>query len=174
MPKGVMRLQASTAIILTVKAISKDKTRSRSSTAEWPVYIYTRNTIEVFFQIDSHGERAPPTSGKATLEDTKALDSSFEQIDICDKGFYVALDKNYEKIVVMFGAGLRLIYGDKIGEYMEKVMSWKIEEYTSVNVPAILKDTRHKDYEKWLLSNPHLCWPPWAHVTHMRIARQYY
>jgi hypothetical protein len=118
--------------------------------------------IEVFFQIDSHGERAPPTSRKATLEDTQALGSSFEQIDIGDKGFYVALDKNYEKIFVMFGAGLKLIYGDKIGEYVEKAMSWNIEEYASVNPPAIPKNIRHKDYEEWLLSNPHLCWPPWA------------
>ncbi|PUU80489.1 hypothetical protein B9Z19DRAFT_1123453 [Tuber borchii] len=40
------------------------------------------NTIKVFFQIDSHGERAPPTSGKATLEDTQAVGSSLELIDI--------------------------------------------------------------------------------------------
>ncbi|PUU81056.1 hypothetical protein B9Z19DRAFT_1063006 [Tuber borchii] len=129
------------------------------------------NTIEVFFQIDSHGERARPTSRKATIEDTQALGSSFEQIDIGDKGFYVALDKNYQKIFVMFGAGLKLIYGDKIGEYVEKAMGWNIEEYASVNLPVIPKDTRHKDYEEWLLSNPHLCWPPWtrAGVYHWEI-----
>ncbi|PUU72978.1 hypothetical protein B9Z19DRAFT_1136207 [Tuber borchii] len=120
------------------------------------------NTVEVFFQIDSHGERAPPTSHKATLKDTQALGSSFEQIDIGDKGFYVALDKNYEKIFIMFGARLKLIYGDKIREYVQKAMSWNIEEYASVNAPAIPKDTWHKDYEEWLLSNLHLCWPPWA------------
>ncbi|PUU82582.1 hypothetical protein B9Z19DRAFT_1061686 [Tuber borchii] len=106
------------------------------------------NTIDVFFQIDSHGERATPTSYKATLEDTQALGSSFEQIDIGDKGFYVALDKNYDKIFVVFGAGLKMIYGDKIGEYVEKTMIWNIEEYASVNPAAIPKDTWHKDYEE--------------------------
>jgi len=59
----------------------------------------------------------------------------------------------------MFGAGLKLIYGDKIGDYVEKAMCWNIEEYASVNPQEIPKDVRHKDYEEWLLSNPHLCWP---------------
>ena len=90
------------------------------------------------------------------------LGSSFEKIDVGEKGFYVALDKNYEKIFVMFGAGLKLVYGEKIGNYVEKAMCWNIEEYASVNPPEMPKDSRHKEYEEWLLSNPHLCWPPWA------------
>jgi hypothetical protein len=45
---------------------------------------------------------------------------------------------------------------------VEKGMRWNIEEYALVNPPAILKNMRHKDYEEWLLSNPHLCWAPWA------------
>ncbi|PUU80002.1 hypothetical protein B9Z19DRAFT_1063801 [Tuber borchii] len=99
-----------------------------------PVFGSNCNMIEVFFQIDSHGEHAPPTSHKATLEDTQALGSSFEQIDIGDKGFNVALDKNYKKIFVMFGAGLKLIYEDKIGGYVEKAIVWKNEEYASAGV----------------------------------------
>ncbi|PUU82448.1 hypothetical protein B9Z19DRAFT_1061825 [Tuber borchii] len=83
------------------------------------------NTIEVFFQIDSHGERAPPTSRKATLEDTQALSFSFEQIDIGDEGFYVALAKNYEKIFVLFDVGLKLIYRDKIGDVTTKDTNMK-------------------------------------------------
>ncbi|PUU76142.1 hypothetical protein B9Z19DRAFT_1066872 [Tuber borchii] len=110
--------------------------------------------------IDAGGERAPPISRQATLEDTKALGSSFDQIDIGDKGFYVALDKNNEGLFVIFGARLKLIYGDKFGEYVEKAMGWNIKEYASVNQPAIPKDIQHKDYEEWLRSNPHLCWPP--------------
>ncbi|PUU82484.1 hypothetical protein B9Z19DRAFT_1120697 [Tuber borchii] len=113
--------------------------------------------VEVFFQIDSYGEPATPTSRKATLADTQALGSSFEQIDIGDKGFYMGLDKNYEKIFVMFGAELKFIYGDKIGDYVEKAMIWNIKKYLSVNPQSIPKDTRHKDYAEWLLSNPHLC-----------------
>ncbi|PUU72495.1 hypothetical protein B9Z19DRAFT_1137417 [Tuber borchii] len=93
--------------------------------------------VEVFFQIHSYGERAPPISRKATLEDTQALGSNFEQIDIRYKRFYIR-------------------------DYVEKSMSWNMEEYASVNPPAIPKDPRHKDYEEWLLSHPHLCWPPWA------------
>ncbi|PUU82146.1 hypothetical protein B9Z19DRAFT_1121178 [Tuber borchii] len=85
------------------------------------------NTIEVFFQIDSHGERVPPTSCKATLEDTQALGSSFEQNDIGHKGFHVALNKNYEKIFVMFGGGLKLIYGNQIGDIKTtKIASFRI------------------------------------------------
>ena len=34
----------------------------------------------------------------------------------------MALDKNYENIFVMFGAGLKLVYGSKIGDYVEKTM----------------------------------------------------
>ncbi|PUU72193.1 hypothetical protein B9Z19DRAFT_1138803 [Tuber borchii] len=96
------------------------------------------NTVEVFFQIDYYGERAPLTSRKATLKNTQALGS------------------------IMFGAGLKLNYGDKIREYVEKTMSWNIEEDALVNPPAIPKDTQHKDYEEWLLANLHPCWPPWA------------
>ncbi|PUU79860.1 hypothetical protein B9Z19DRAFT_1124577 [Tuber borchii] len=108
----------------------------------------TSNTAEEFFQIDSHGEHAPRTSCKVTLEDTQALGSSFEQIHIGDKGFHVALDKNYEMIFVTFGAGLKLIYRDKIREYVEKAMSWYIEEYASVNLPVIPKDTQYKEKSK--------------------------
>ncbi|PUU76143.1 hypothetical protein B9Z19DRAFT_1130192 [Tuber borchii] len=120
------------------------------------------NMIEVFFQIDYHGERAPPTSHQATLEDTHALGSSFELIDISHKRFYGVLDKNYERSFVMFGAGLKFFYREKIGEHGEKAIGWNIKEYASVNPPAIPKDTRHKDHEEWLFSNSHLCWPPWA------------
>ena len=74
----------------------------------------------------------------------------------------MALDGNYEKIFVMFGAGLKLVYREQIGNSVEKAMCWNIEEYTSINPPEMLKDSRHKEYEEWLLSNPHLCWPPWA------------
>ncbi|PUU72494.1 hypothetical protein B9Z19DRAFT_1137416 [Tuber borchii] len=114
------------------------------------------NRGEVFFLIDSDRERAPPTSSKATLEDTQALGSSFEQIDIRDKGLYVALDKNNEKIFVMFGAWLKLIYEEKIREYVEKAMSWNMQGYASVNPPTIPKYTWHNDYKEWLLSNLHL------------------
>ncbi|PUU82437.1 hypothetical protein B9Z19DRAFT_1120762 [Tuber borchii] len=38
-------------------------------------------------------------------------------------------------------------YGDKIGEYEEKAMSWNIEEYASVKPPALPKDTQYKDYK---------------------------
>ena len=74
----------------------------------------------------------------------------------------MALDGNYEKIFVMFGAGLKLVYGEQIGNYVEKAMCWNIEEYASINPPEMPRDSRHKEYEEWLLSNPHLCWPPWA------------
>ena len=52
------------------------------------------NIIEVFVEIDCHVKYAPPASSKATLEDTQALGSSFQPIDVGVKGFYVALDKN--------------------------------------------------------------------------------
>ncbi|RPA91296.1 hypothetical protein L873DRAFT_1848347 [Choiromyces venosus 120613-1] len=115
----------------------------------------------VFGSYDTQGKWAP-TSAKGTLEDTEVLGSSFEQIDVGERGFYVALDKNYIKIFVVFGTGLKLIYGDQVGEYIEKAMCWNIEEYNSVNPPEIPKDIQHKEYEKWLLSNPHLCWAPWS------------
>jgi len=120
------------------------------------------NMIEVFFEIDSQGKRPPCTSRTATLEQTEALGSQFEQIDVLERGFYVALDKNYEKIFVVFGSGLRLVYGDEIGDYVCKGLCWNIEEYASINPPTIPEDSQHEEYEKWLLSNPHLCWPPWA------------
>lgn len=66
--------------------------------------------IEVCFEINCHAKRTPPTSRKATLDDTQALDSSFEQIDVGEQGFYVALDKNYKMIFVMFGARLKMVY----------------------------------------------------------------
>ncbi|PUU82643.1 hypothetical protein B9Z19DRAFT_1120408 [Tuber borchii] len=113
-----------------------------------PIFGSNCSTIEVFFQIESNGERAPPTSRKATLEDIKALGCT--------------LDKNYEKIFVMFGVRLQLIYGEKIEEYMEKALRWNIKEYASGNPPAIPMDTRHKNCVEWLLSSLHLCWPPWA------------
>lgn len=46
----------------------------------------------------------------------------------------------------MFGVGLKLIYEDKIGDYVEKAMCWKIKEFGSVNPPDIPKDTQHKEY----------------------------
>ncbi|KAG0640084.1 hypothetical protein HOY80DRAFT_1043022 [Tuber brumale] len=106
------------------------------------------NTIEVFFKIDCYGNLAPPTLATRTLEDTEVLGSSFDQIDVGQSGFYVALDRNYEKIFVMFGAGLKLIYGKKIGDYVEKAMCWNIEEYASTNPPEIPKDSWHKEYEE--------------------------
>ena len=53
---------------------------------------------------------------------TQALGSSFEQLDLGKKGFYVTMNKNYEKIFEIFGAGLKLIYRDKIEDYVEKAM----------------------------------------------------
>ena len=74
----------------------------------------------------------------------------------------MALDGNYEKIFVIFGAGLKLFYEGQIGNYVEKAMCWNIEEYASINPPEITKHSRHKEYKEWLLSNSHLSWPPWA------------
>ncbi|PUU81096.1 hypothetical protein B9Z19DRAFT_1062954 [Tuber borchii] len=118
------------------------------------------NTIEVWLQIDCNAERTPLPSHKGTLDDTQSLGSSFEQIAIHDVGFYVALNKNYEKIFFMFGAGVKLIYGDKITEYVEKAIVGNIEEYALVKRLAILKDAQYEDYHEWPLLNPPLCWPP--------------
>jgi len=78
------------------------------------------------------------------------------------KGFYVALDKNLKKIFVLFGSGLKLVYGNKVGEYLKEAICWNIEVYAQIQPPTIPRDSRHMEYEEWLLSNPHLCWPPWA------------
>jgi len=50
------------------------------------------------------------------------------------------LDENYEKISVIFGGGLKLVYVEQIKDYMEKAMCWNIEEYTSINPPEIPQD----------------------------------
>jgi len=127
--------------------------------------------IEVFLESDCHAKHPPPTSRKATLKDTQPLGSSFEQIDIGAKGFYMAFDKSCEKILVMFGARLKLIYRNTSGDYVDKAMCWNIEKYSSVNPQEIPRDARPKNYEQWFLSNPHPGWPPWAEagVYHWRI-----
>ncbi|KAG0634627.1 hypothetical protein HOY80DRAFT_1059561 [Tuber brumale] len=78
------------------------------------------NTIEVFFGIDSYRKRIPPIPAMGTLQDTEAFGSGFDRIDVGKNGFHVALDSNYEKIFVMFGAGLKLVYGEEIGDYVKK------------------------------------------------------
>ncbi|PUU80011.1 hypothetical protein B9Z19DRAFT_1124260 [Tuber borchii] len=91
----------------------------------------TGNKVEVFFQNDSYGEWAPPTSRKITLEETQA-----------------------EMIFVIVAAGLNMIYRDEIGEYVGKAMGWNIVRYASIEqVHAKLgslttKDTNMKGHMK--------------------------
>ncbi|KAG0123702.1 hypothetical protein HOY82DRAFT_618874 [Tuber indicum] len=120
------------------------------------------NTIEVFLTVDRKAPRPKLSIPNATLQETESLGETFERIDIGDCGFYVALDKNLEKIFVLFGTGLKLIYGDTIGQYITEALCWNVEEYAELSPRALPKDRRHKEYENWLLANPHLCWPPWA------------
>jgi len=96
------------------------------------------------------------------MNDAQRLAKDFESIDVKAKEFYVALDKNLKKIFVLFGWGLKWVYGNKVGEYLNEAICWNIEEYAQIQPPTIPRDSRHKEYEEWLLSNPHLCWPPWA------------
>ena len=99
---------------------------------------------------------------KTTLKDTEMLGKGFERIEVGERGFYVVLDKNLKKIFVLSGSGLKLIYGDHIGEYITNTICWNIEEYAQIEPPAIPQDSRHKEYENWLDANPHHCYPPWA------------
>ena len=55
-----------------------------------------------------------------------------------------------------------MVYGNKVGEYLNEAICWNIEEYAQIQPPTIPRDSRDKEYEEWRLSNPHLCWPPWA------------
>ncbi|RPB01566.1 hypothetical protein L873DRAFT_632020 [Choiromyces venosus 120613-1] len=120
------------------------------------------NMIEVFLKVDRDDPRPHLSLPNATLEETNKLGDRFEKINIGENGFYVALDKKLRKIFVLFGSGLKIVYGDKIGQYITDSICWNIEEYSQIVPPRIPKDSRHKEYEKWLLMNPHLCWPPWA------------
>jgi len=51
--------------------------------------------------------------------------------------------KTTKRSLLYLVPGLKLIYGDKIGDYVGEAMCWNIEEYASVNPPAIPKDARH-------------------------------
>jgi hypothetical protein len=120
------------------------------------------NIIEVFLNVNCHEPRPRLSIPKGTIDDTEKLGEGFERIDVGENGFYVALDQDLRKIFVLFGSGLKLVYGNKIGRYITDSICWNIEEYAQIIPPALPKDSRHREYERWLLSNPHLCWPPWA------------
>ncbi|KAG0639473.1 hypothetical protein HOY80DRAFT_1044948 [Tuber brumale] len=130
--------------------------------SEASLLLNTSNTIEVFFGINSYGKRTPPTPAMGTLQDTEALGSGFDRIHVGKNRFYVTLDSNYEKIFVIFGAGLKLVYREEIGDYVEKAIYWNIEEYASINLPEMLKYSQPKEFEEWLLSNPLHYLPSWA------------
>ena len=73
----------------------------------WP--IINRKYNRSIFKINCHKNSTSYTFHKATCKDSQALESSFEQLDVGEKRFYVTLDKNYKKISVIFGTGLKLI-----------------------------------------------------------------
>ncbi|KAG0127040.1 hypothetical protein HOY82DRAFT_614096 [Tuber indicum] len=100
--------------------------------------------------------------GEVTIRHTFGTNRrGFERIVVGDTGFYVVLDKNLEKIFVLFLQSLKLVYSDTIGQHITQALCWNLEEFDKVAPPSPPKDQWHKDYENWLLNNPHLSWPPW-------------
>jgi len=49
-----------------------------------------------------------------------------------------------------------------MGKWVIESTAWNIDEYAAIRPSDILKDKLHLEYEEWILSNTHLCWPPWA------------
>jgi len=59
----------------------------------------------------------------------------------------------------MFGTGLKLIYRDKIGDYVEKTICGILRN-THQLIHQKFPRTQYKDSQEWLLSNLDLYWPP--------------
>jgi hypothetical protein len=127
------------------------------------IILFSGNIIEVFFNVNTEGKRPPVSLPRGTLDDIEELGTPFEQVKV-NNGFYVALDTNYRRIFVLFGRGLQLVYGDRIGDHITEATTYNMEEYAMVYPPQIPRDSRHREYVAWLKDNPHLCWPPWARM----------
>lgn len=85
--------------------------------------------------MDSQKRRPKLTIPNATIEKAEELGETFQQTWIQEKGFNLALDKNLKKIFVLFGSGLKRVYGDKIGEYIANALCWNLEEYSQIQPP---------------------------------------
>ena len=68
--------------------------------------------------------------------------------------FYVALDKNYERIFALFTNPYGLIFGPEIGEHVLQTTTDNIHQYTLIQPPTLPKNKRHWDHKEWLSLRP--------------------
>jgi len=74
------------------------------------------------FKCGGQGKHASLTTTTCTLGDKISLGTTFKYIKVEGKGLYVTLDVNYEKLFVICGEGLKLVYWEQIGDYVEEAM----------------------------------------------------
>lgn len=93
------------------------------------------NIIEVFLNIDieTHNSRPHLVGLQAlSLDQCDALGASYQQIDIGAGELYVALDRNYRRLLVVFANPFSAIYGEEVGERIVKQATDNITKYSTV------------------------------------------
>ena len=80
------------------------------------------------------------------MNHAERMAENFKRIDVRVKGFYIALNKNLKKILVPPGSGLKLVYSDRISQYLTEAICWNIEKYVQIQPPAISQNSQHKEY----------------------------
>lgn len=152
---------------MKISAASKEECELAKKKGE-KSYRITRSggrVIEVFFEVDLDllSNRRNTFTGKSP-EEIDQIVSTYQQVDIPAVGwaFYIALDNKYRRMFAYFGGGFEAVYGAEVGKWVVESTTWNIEEYAEIQPPELPKDKRLLDYEKWILSKPHLCHAPWA------------
>jgi len=94
---------------------------------------------------------------KLSLDEIQEESEYFQQIQVPNGAFYLGLDANFQRIFALFPNPFRLAYGEEVGKEVLDTTETNIINYTLVEPPQIPSNTRHKEYEEWLLKNQQHC-----------------
>ncbi|PUU72423.1 hypothetical protein B9Z19DRAFT_1169624 [Tuber borchii] len=111
------------------------------------------NIIEVFFGIDINTH--DPTIlleplQSCSISELDQIGSTYQNIEIAEGSFYLALDTNYQRIFAHFSNPCSLVFGPEIGQCVLETTMKNINQYTQIQPPSLPKVQVNYDYQQWL------------------------
>jgi len=124
---------------------------------------FLENIIEVFFtiDIDTHDpqEVLRPLQS-CSIPELDEVGASYEQVEVPEDGFYLALDTNYQRIFALFSNPYSLVFGTEIGQQVRHTTTENIHRYTLIQPPSLPHDQAPHHYKELIPLHPKQDPPP--------------
>lgn len=116
--------------------------------------------MEIFFKIDI--DTYSPRTKLSELQnlapsEVQTISERYLPIHVPHQAFYLALDRNFKRLFVLFSDPYSLLYGPDVGKRVQDQVRENITNYAIVRPPGAPNNKRHRSYDQWLLENPMFC-----------------